>query len=72
MQVLQYYKKGSHMNTIDRFHIHVEFTANNHLNDEHTIFLNVIFDTLLKTHQPQTATQRMDIPQHSNTKHYFH
>jgi hypothetical protein len=37
------------MNTIERFHIHAEFTANNHLNDDHTIFPNT---TLLKTHQP--------------------
>jgi hypothetical protein len=35
MQVLQYHeKKGAHMNTIERFHIHAEFTANNHLNDD--------------------------------------
>jgi len=40
------------LNTIERFHIHVEFTANNHLNDEHTVFPNAIFDTLLKTYQP--------------------
>ena len=52
MQILQYHKKGAHMNTIERFHIHAEYTANNHLNDEHTIFPNAIFDTLLKTHQP--------------------
>ena len=52
MQVLQYYKNGAHMNTIERFHIHAEFTANNHLNDDHTIFPDAIFDTLLMTHQP--------------------
>jgi hypothetical protein len=48
MQVLQYHKKGAHINTTDRFHIHAEFTANKHLNDDHTIFPNAIFDTLLK------------------------
>ena len=50
MQVLQYHKKGVHINTIEWFHIHTEFTANDHLNDEHTIFPIAIFDTLLKTH----------------------
>jgi hypothetical protein len=35
-----------------RYHIHAKFAANNHLNDDHTIFPNKIFDTLLKTHQP--------------------
>jgi hypothetical protein len=52
MQVLQYPKKGAHMNTIERFHIHAEFTANNHLNDDHTTLPNAIFDALLKTLQP--------------------
>jgi len=51
MQVLQYHKKGAHMKTIERFHIHAEFTGNNHLNDDHTIFPNAIFDALLKTVQ---------------------
>jgi hypothetical protein len=30
MQVLHYHKKGAHMNTIERFHIHAEYTENNH------------------------------------------
>jgi hypothetical protein len=52
MQVLQYHENGAHMNTIERFHTHAEFTAYNNLNDDHTIFPNAIFDILLKTHQP--------------------
>jgi hypothetical protein len=48
MQILQYHKNGSQLNTIERFHIHAEYAANNHLNDNHTIFTTAIFDTLLK------------------------
>jgi hypothetical protein len=52
MQILQCHKKGPHLNTIERFHIHTESKVNNHLNDDHTIFPNAIFDALLKNHQP--------------------
>jgi hypothetical protein len=52
MQILEYHKKGAHLNTLERFHIHTEHKANNHLNDKHTVFPNAIFDTLLKNHQP--------------------
>jgi hypothetical protein len=52
MQVLHHHKKGAHLNTLERFYIHAEYTTNNHLNDSHTILPNKIFDTLLKTHQP--------------------
>ena len=48
MQILQYENKGNHLNTIEKFYIYTEFTENNHLNDEHTIFPNRIFDALLK------------------------
>jgi hypothetical protein len=52
MQILQYHEKGTHFNTIERFFIYAEFSKNNHLNDEHSIFPNKIFDALLKPHQP--------------------
>ena len=52
MQVLHCHKKGPHLNTIERFHIHAESIANNHLNDDHTLFLNAIFDILLRTNRP--------------------
>jgi hypothetical protein len=52
MQVLHYHKKGNQLNMFERFHIHAEFTANNYLNDNQTIFPNAVFDTLLNTHQP--------------------
>jgi len=48
MQVLQYKKKGTHLNTIERFFIFKEFSINNHLNDEFNITPNRIFKTLLK------------------------
>jgi hypothetical protein len=46
MQPLQLHKKGPHLNTLEKFHIYTEFRANNHLNDEHFITTNAIFDTL--------------------------
>ena len=48
MHILQFHKKGPHLNTIERFHIHKEAASHNHLNDEHTITPNLIFDSVLK------------------------
>jgi len=48
LQVLHYHRKGAHLNTLERFHIHTDTAANNHLNDNHTILPNAIFDTLAK------------------------
>ena len=53
MQVLHYQKKSAHLNTVERYYIHAEFTANNHLNDGQNIFPNAIFYAILKTHQQQ-------------------
>jgi hypothetical protein len=50
MQILRHHRKGPHLNTLERFYIHAEYTANNHLNNNHTIFPNKIFETLLKDH----------------------
>jgi hypothetical protein len=52
MQVLHCHKKGPHLNTTKRLHIHAESIANNHLNDDHTIFPNAISDILLRTNPP--------------------
>ena len=52
MQMLQYQNKGAHLNTYERFHIYTEYINKNHLNNEHTIFPNKLFDTLLKPHNP--------------------
>jgi hypothetical protein len=46
------HKKSARLNTLERYYIHAEYAANDHLNDSHTIFPNAIFDTLLKTHSP--------------------
>ena len=51
MQILQRQNKESHLNTIERFYIYAEY-LNNNLNDEHTTFPNIIFEALLKPHQP--------------------
>jgi len=52
MQILQQQNKGSHLKTIECFYIYAEYLNNNHLNDEHTIFPNIIFEAFLKPHQP--------------------
>jgi len=44
VQVLQYQNKGAHLNTYERFHIYAEYINKNHLNDEHTIFPNKLFN----------------------------
>jgi len=33
-------KKSAHLNTIERYYIHDEFTANNHFNDSQNNFPN--------------------------------
>jgi len=52
MQELHHHKKGAHLNMIERFYIYAKYVANNHLNDNHSVSPNIIFDTLLKTHCP--------------------
>jgi hypothetical protein len=47
MQILHFQHKSTHMNTLERYHIHRETANNNQLNDKHTVFPNTIFDTLL-------------------------
>jgi hypothetical protein len=47
MQILHYQRKGAHLNTLEKYHIYTETKADNHLNDEHTIFPNTIFDLLI-------------------------
>ena len=51
MQILHYQNKSTHLNTVERYYIHAEFSANNHLIDSQNIFHNPIFDAILKTHQ---------------------
>jgi hypothetical protein len=48
MQILQVQRKSPHLNTAEKFYIHKEAAKNNHLNDEHTVTNNRIFDTILQ------------------------
>jgi len=48
MEIIQLQKKGTHLNTIERFHIHKEVVTNNHLNEDYTETSNPIFNTILK------------------------
>ena len=48
MDILQYQKKGIHLNTVERFYIYKEASVNNHLNYEHTIPSSKIFETVLQ------------------------
>jgi hypothetical protein len=48
-QILKRHTKGTHLNTVKCFYIYAEYINNNHLNEEHTITPNRIFETLLKT-----------------------
>jgi hypothetical protein len=48
MQIIQLQKKDIHLDTIERFHIHREAATNNHLNDDHSLSTNRIFDTILR------------------------
>ena len=57
MELLHYHRKGAHLNTLERFHIHTEAAKNNHLNEGHTIYPNAIFDTLLKTNHHKNPSQ---------------
>ena len=54
MQILHYHKKGPHLNTLEKFHIHTEAQNQNqnHLNDDNTIFPNPIFDALTQPTLP--------------------
>ena len=48
MLILNYEKKGPHLNNIERFYIQKEAASDNQLNVKQTIFPNKIFDALLK------------------------
>jgi len=53
MQVLHYQKKRTHLNMVEHYYIHAEFTANNHLNDSQNIFPNPTFDAILNAQEQQ-------------------
>jgi len=68
MEIVHYHKKGAHLNTVEKFHIHTESVKNNHLNDPQTIHPNAIFDALIKTDRPTIKPLNLlptiDIPKH--------
>jgi hypothetical protein len=51
MRVVHFQKKGTHPNTIQRFHIHKQAAKSNHLNDDHTLSANKVIDTILRDFQ---------------------
>jgi hypothetical protein len=69
MQILRHHRKGPHLNTLERFYIYAEYTSNNHLNDDHTIFPNRIFETLLKDHS-RTNPSPTTSPRRRSSTHY--
>jgi hypothetical protein len=52
MSVLKIQRKGPYLNTLERFYIHKEASLNNHLNDDHIVIPNRVFDTILKMQHP--------------------
>jgi hypothetical protein len=52
IQILQYRDKGTYLNTKEWFFIYREFSKTGHLNDEHSISPNKIFNALLNPHKP--------------------
>jgi hypothetical protein len=46
MHILELQKNSKHMNTLERYYIYKEAYLNNHLNDQHTIIQNKIFEII--------------------------
>jgi hypothetical protein len=53
MQILQHHRKSAHLNTLERFYIHKEAATDNHLNDEHTVLPNKIFNAIVRIENTQ-------------------
>jgi hypothetical protein len=47
MEILQLHRKGTYINTLEKFYIHKEFVNNNHLDEEYADNNNQIFNTIL-------------------------
>jgi len=47
MEILHITKKGSMMDTLERFHIYNVTGLNNEINDKCTVKYNAIFDTII-------------------------
>jgi hypothetical protein len=48
MEVLHTHEKGAYLNTLARYHIHIEAKNNNHLNEEFSETSNPIFNTIIQ------------------------
>jgi hypothetical protein len=46
MHILQFHWRSIHMNTVERYYIYKEAMHDNHLNDQHTITRNKIFEKI--------------------------
>jgi hypothetical protein len=46
MNIINVKQKGRHMNTLERYYIYLDAMKNNHLNDQHTVVHNRIFETI--------------------------
>ena len=53
MNIIHIHQKGKHLNTLEKFHIYTEALTNNHLNDQHTVNFNKIFEVI---HNNDTIT----------------
>jgi hypothetical protein len=62
MQVLKRQNKGAHLNTIERFYLYSEYSNDNHLNDEQTIFPNRLFDAILNPHYSHKTIKPPALP----------
>jgi hypothetical protein len=49
-------KKGSFMDTVEKFHIYSETRLNNQINDKNTVKPNAIFDVVNSHDPPRTPT----------------
>ena len=48
VEVLHVIKKGSMMNTLERFHIYNVTKLDSQINDKGTVKINIIFDTIIQ------------------------
>jgi hypothetical protein len=53
MQILQHHRKSAHLNALERFYIHSQAATDSHLNDEHTVLPNKIFDAIMRIENTQ-------------------
>jgi hypothetical protein len=72
MQVLHHHSKGPHLNTMEKFYIYAEYINRSHLNYEHTIIPNKIFDSLIKPSSLRTPPAPRPQPTRTISKDCSH